>query len=145
MSDTPTVADRMNNPGNLKDSATGGFRQFASPQEGYAALLNDLQTKVSGKSKTGVNGSSTLYDFAKTYAPSSDNNDSAKYAADLANTLGVRPDTQIGELQPRLGEFAQAIARKEGYSSAKDFKSQSLPLLKILSSPKVITVFPHHP
>lgn len=105
----------------MKDPATSQFRKFKTPEEGYTALLNDLQTKVSGKSTTGLTGSSTLYDFAKTYAPANDQNDPAKYAADLANFMKVRPDTQIGTLQSRIGDFAQAVARREGYSGAKNF------------------------
>lgn len=119
------LADQNNNPGNLKDFNTGQFKRFNNSQEGYSALLNDLQGKVSGKSATGINGSSTLYDFSKTWAPASDKNNPAKYAADLANTLGVRPDTPIGDLQSRLGDFAQAIARNEGYTQAKSFAATS--------------------
>lgn len=121
------LPDVNNNPGDLKDPTTGQFRQFASPQEGYAALANDLQQKIDGKSTTGLNGSSTLYDFSKAWAPKSDKNDPASYAANLANTLGVRPDTPIGELKSRVGDFAQAIARNEGYSKAKNFVATASP------------------
>ena len=120
----PTVADRNNNPGNLRDPQTGTFRTFATPQEGYAALLNDLQGKVTGNTRTGLNSASTLFDFAKTYAPSSDNNNPAQYTANLANTLGIRPDTTLGQLQPHIGDFAQAIAKNEGYTAASGFKAQ---------------------
>lgn len=119
------LPDRNNNPGNLKDFNTGQFRQFKSPQEGYAALLNDIQGKIDGKSSSGVNGSSTLFDFSKAWAPASDKNNPAKYAADLANSLGVRPDTPIGELKSRVGDFAQAIARNEGFSQASGFQATS--------------------
>lgn len=123
----PTVADRNLNPGNLKDPSTGSFRTFGSHQEGYAALLNDLQSKMTGTTSTGLGPSSTLADFSKTYAPPSDNNDSAQYAANLANTLGVRPDAQLGSLKDRIGDMAQAIARNEGYTPAKSFQSQAQP------------------
>lgn len=121
---TPTVADRFNNPGNIKDASTGGFKVFATPQEGYAALLNDLQSKITGATSTGLKPTSTLYDFASKYAPSSDKNDPAQYTANLANAMGVRPDTQLHELQPRIGDFAQAIAKAEGYTPAANFQSQ---------------------
>lgn len=120
----PTVADRNNNPGNLRDPSTGSFRTFKSPDEGYAALLNDLQGKMTGATSTGLSGKSTLYDFASKYAPSSDNNNPAQYTANLANTLGVRPDTRLEELQPRIGDLAQAIAKNEGYSGAKGYTAQ---------------------
>jgi len=111
-----TLADRNNNPGNLRDFNTGEFRKFNSPQEGFAALMNDLQTKIDGKSTTGITGQSTLADFAKIYAPQSDNNNPAQYTANLANKLGIRPDTRLEELRPNIGKFAEAIANNEGYS-----------------------------
>lgn len=120
---TDTLADRNFNPGNLKDHSTGQFKQFASEGEGYAALMNDLQSKVKGTSTTGLNGNSTLYDFASSYAPSSDNNDPAQYTANLANRLGVRPDSKLSELESRIPDFAQAIAANEGYTGAKGFKA----------------------
>jgi hypothetical protein len=110
-----TLADRNNNPGNLRDTSTGSFRQFKTPQEGYAALLNDLQAKKTGTTTTGVGPSSTLADFAKVYAPPSEN-DSAQYTANLANFMGARPDSRLSELD--VGKWADAIARAEGYSGA---------------------------
>ena len=88
---------RNNNPGDLRDTSTGSFRQFNSPQEGYAALLNDLHAKQTGTTTTGLGPSSTLADFAKTYAPPSENN-SAQYAANLANHMGVRPDAPLSSI-----------------------------------------------
>ena len=120
----PTIADTNNNPGNLKDPSTGKFRTFSSPEEGYAALLNDFQVKIDGKSKTGLNAKSTLYDWAQKYAPSTDNNDPGQYTANLANSLGIRPDTTLGELQPHLGDLVQAVARNEGYTAAKGFSKK---------------------
>lgn len=110
-----TPAVRNNNPGNIKDPATGTFKQFATPQEGYAALLNDLEAKKTGHTSTGLTPTSTLVDFAKTYAPPGGNNNSAKYAADLANQMGVRPDTPIGQLD--TGKWAAAVAHNEDNSS----------------------------
>lgn len=127
MSNLPT---RNQNPGDLRDPSTGGFRSFSSPQEGHVALLNDLTAKMTGTSTTGIGPSSTLADFAKVYAPSSDNNDSAKYAADLANKMGVSPDTRIGSLTGRIGDFANAISGNEGYQgyNPKPFSSGLLSL-----------------
>jgi uncharacterized membrane protein len=56
-----------------------------------------------------------LADFASHYAPSSDGNNPAQYAADLANQIGVSPDTKINQLQSKIGQFADAIAKNEGY------------------------------
>lgn len=112
----PTVADRNNNPGNLRDPKTGSFRTFSTPQEGYAALLNDLETKKTGQSTTGLQPGHTLADFSNVYAPKGDNNNPAQYTANIANYLGVRPDTPISQLD--TGKWAEAIAHAEGYSAA---------------------------
>lgn len=112
----PNLPTRNNNPGDLRDTSTGDFRQFSSPQEGYAALLNDLQAKQVGTTTTGLGPSSSLADFAKIYAPPGDNNNSGKYAADLANKMNVSPATQLKDLN--LGHWADAIAGNEGFANA---------------------------
>jgi hypothetical protein len=117
------LANRNNNPGNLKDPSTGQFRQFSSPQEGYAALLNDLEIKKSGQSKTGLTPDSTLADFAKVYAPASDKNDPAQYTANIANHMGARPDARLRELD--TGKWAEAIANAEGYKGQTSNREQT--------------------
>lgn len=112
MANLPT---RNNNPGDLKDPSTGTFKSFTDPQQGFDALKQDLQGKITGNTKTGLNGNSTLAQFASVYAPSSDNNDPTSYANKLATKLGVTSDTPIGKLSDRLDDFASAIADNEGY------------------------------
>lgn len=109
-----TLADKNNNPGNLKDPSTGQFRVFSTPQEGYAALLNDLQIKKTSSQKLGPN--KTLADFSQVYAPASDNNNPAQYTANIANHMGVRPDAKLSELD--VGKWADAISHAEGYTAA---------------------------
>lgn len=105
-----------NNPGDLRDigqagatQGAGGFASFQDPKAGYAALLNDLQTKINN------NPQHTLVDFASQYAPASDGNNPAQYAANLANQLGVAPNATLGSLEPRIGDLAQAVSKNEGY------------------------------
>lgn len=120
------IPTRLNNPGSLKDPATGQFRQFNSPQEGYAALLNDLEGKKTGRTQTGLGPQSTLVDFAKVYAPASDKNNPAQYAANLANHMRVRPDATLASLD--TGKWAEAVANAEGYQGAQpnnNFGTQS--------------------
>ncbi len=105
---------RNNNPGNIR-GAGGAFVKFKTPLEGQIALYNDLTVKMTGQSKTGLKPQSSLYEFAQKYAPKSDGNDPANYAANIANELGISPDTQIGSLVPRVDDFAKAIAKHEGY------------------------------
>lgn len=114
--DMPNLPTANNNPGDLRfigqTGATpgqGGFASFQDPKQGFAALLNDVQTKINN------HPNNTLVDFANQYAPSSDGNDSAGYAAKLANQLGVAPNTPLKSLEPNIGKFAEAIANNEGY------------------------------
>lgn len=124
--DMPNLPTRNQNPGDLRDPSTGNFQKFSSPQEGHAALLNDLTAKMTGHSSTGLGPDSSLAEFAKTYAPPSENN-SAQYAADLANKLGVSPDTPIGSLKDRIGDFADAVASNEGYTSSVSSNPETPP------------------
>lgn len=109
----PNIPTAQNNPGDIKQG--GQIATFSSPQEGKAALYNDLTAKMNGTSSTGVGPSSTLVDFAKVYAPAADKNNPLDYAAKLANQLQVSPDTQIGTLHSRIDDFANAISNNEGY------------------------------
>lgn len=111
------LAIQNNNPGNLKDTKTGSFRKFSTPDEGYSALEDDLNYKMSGKGKR-IGPQSTLLDFANMYAPASDNNNPTQYAQNLAKQLGVKPETPIGNLQNRLHDFAHAVATNEGSNTA---------------------------
>lgn len=110
-----TLATRNQNPGNIKDPSTGNFRQFSSKEEGFAALLNDIEGKVTGNTRTGLGPQSTLHDFVNTWAPASDNNNPGEYTAFLANELGVRPDSTLQELQSRVPDLAKSVAKFEGY------------------------------
>lgn len=115
MANLPT---ENNNPGDLRyagqlgaSQGQGGFAGFPDAKTGYAALLNDLQTKINR------NPNANLVDFSSEYAPSSDGNNVGQYAANLANKLGVRPDATLGSLQSRIGDLAQAVANNEGYDA----------------------------
>lgn len=85
---------RNNNPGNLKDPQTGAFRTFATPEDGMAANLADLQYKISGdspamKAKFGNDYTPTLSNLISTWAPASDNNDPKKYADFVSQRTGI--------------------------------------------------------
>lgn len=115
-----TLAERNNNPGNLRfigqEGATpgqGGFAAFPTLEAGLQALQNDLTAKLTGKSRTGLNGNSTIQELMNVYAPKGDGNDPTTYANNLARELGVSTNTKIGTLMPRIGELTQAIAKFE--------------------------------
>jgi hypothetical protein len=108
-----TPAAKNNNPGNLRDPKTGAWQKFATPQEGFEALKKDLMGKMTGNTRTGLNGNSTLLQFTNVYAPKSDGNNPTAYAQDLAKKLGVTVNTKIGDLLPRIDEFAAFVAQHE--------------------------------
>lgn len=121
MSNLPT---ENNNPGDLREAGqansstgAGGFASFPNPQDGYAALANDIQAKMT------AHPTWDLGQFASVYAPPSDNNDTASYTAKLANQLGVPPSTPISQLQGKMGQFVSAIANNEGYDGAQATQS----------------------
>lgn len=94
-----TVSVRNNNPGNLRSSPymsgqRDGFAYFKTYDDGWNALLWQLQISVDGRSGV-YNPEMTLYEFFETYAPSSDSNAPRLYAESVAKKLGVSPETKI--------------------------------------------------
>ncbi|NQU87467.1 MAG: hypothetical protein HQ541_17065 [Mariniphaga sp.] len=63
---------QKNNPGNLRCFKTGEFRVFSTVEKGYAALLHDLDLKISGRS-VWTDSTTTIYDFINIYAPAFEN------------------------------------------------------------------------
>lgn len=113
MANLPT---RNNNPGDLRNPATGSFQIFANPDQGFQALKSDLQAKITGHTKTGLGPNSTVRDLAYVWAPPSDNNDSESYAKNLAAKAGVSTTTPISQVN--IDKLAAAIASNEGYQGA---------------------------
>lgn len=119
-----TLAERNNNPGNLRfagqQGATqgqGGFAAFPTLQAGLDALRNDLLGKMTGNTRTGLTGNSTVQDLINVYAPKGDGNDPTTYAKNLANALGVSTSTKLSTLVPRIDEVVNAVAKFEsGFS-----------------------------
>jgi lipid-A-disaccharide synthase len=66
---------------------------------------------------------STLADFAKAYAPSSDKNNPAQYTANLANHMKVRPDARLQDLD--TGKWAEAVAQAEGYKGKTSQRNET--------------------
>lgn len=111
------LPQRNNNPGDLTNPNTGQLMVYSTPQQGWTALVNDIQAKTSGNNAHGLGANSTLQDFANVYDPKSptNGNDPVAYAANLARQLGVTPTTKLGDLSGRTQDFAVAIANNEGY------------------------------
>lgn len=93
-----SLAYRNNNPGNLRPGSlavgatgsNGGYAVFPDFQTGWNALLGLIQSPAYW--------SLTLVQFFSQYAPSADNNNPAAYAATVAASLGVDPNTPISQL-----------------------------------------------
>jgi hypothetical protein len=97
-----TLAQRNNNPGNLRSGpgqigTSGGFAVFPDAATGWAALDNQVQVNAD----RGL----TLNEFFAGkpgvyagYAPSSDANNPAAYAAFVASQTGADPNTPLNSL-----------------------------------------------
>jgi hypothetical protein len=91
-----TIANRNNNPGNLRDQTgtiypslphdSGGFVIFPTAQAGWDALQNDLTIKA--------NRGMTITQTISAWAPPSENNTSA-YIASVSAQTGLSPDTPL--------------------------------------------------
>ncbi|HHZ7380636.1 TPA: hypothetical protein ACWL1E_005255 [Klebsiella pneumoniae] len=111
-----TLADRNNNPGNIRPAGGGGFRAFGSALEGWEAMKNQLMRYFTGK--TTGRRLQTIMDIVSTWAPAADNNDPAKYARDVAGWMGVSPTAALNLSDPNtMAMLMQSMARKEGYSN----------------------------
>jgi len=102
---------RNNNPGNLRDSSTGQFRVFDTPEAGQAAMQADLTAKISGNSPAmeknfGKGYSPTLSNVITTYAPPTENNTKA-YIDTVSKATGIAPDqilktNDLAKLMPAM-------------------------------------------
>ncbi|MFQ1057416.1 hypothetical protein ACJWUX_06350 [Klebsiella pneumoniae] len=111
-----TLADRNNNPGNIRPVGGGGFRAFGSALEGWEAMKNQLMRYFTGK--TTGRRLQTIMDIVSTWAPAADNNDPAKYAREVAGWMGVSPTAALNLSDPNtMAMLMQSMARKEGYSN----------------------------
>jgi hypothetical protein len=87
-----SLAQRNNNPGNLRSGvgqsgSSGGYAVFATPQDGWNALQNQIEID-SGRGLS-------LRDFIYKYAPPSENNTSA-YLTNVVSWLGLStPDISL--------------------------------------------------
>lgn len=113
--DKRTLADRNNNPGNIRPASGSGFRVFESASKGWDAMKNQLLRYFEGKT-TGKK-LETIIDIVKTWAPASDKNDPDRYAKDVSGWMGISEKAKIDLSDSgTLASLMQAMARKEGYS-----------------------------
>lgn len=111
-----TLADKNNNPGNLRfvgqygaSEGEGGFAKFNTPEEGWQALQNQIRLDQS----RGL----TLAQFVSKYAPPTEN-DTETYTQQMAQWLGADPNTPLSSLD--YSTVAEMVARKESGSQFVD-------------------------
>lgn len=126
-----TISDQnwgRNNPFNVKSK--NGLRSYMTPENGIHAGLSTISKYLSKQGYAGVNQDSTLLDLMGKWAPVTDRNNPVKYAAGIANEMGLigGPTTQLKDLKGREPEIAQAMMRREGPSS-----KARIPLLQSLT------------
>lgn len=104
-----TLADRNNNPGNLRPPGQSqGFQNFATPEEGTAAMIRQLDLY---RTRNGLN---TVQGIVSRWAPPNEN-DTAAYIRNVSSALGVAPDAPIDTAdQQTMRRLVVAMARQEG-------------------------------
>lgn len=118
------------NPGNIRRSSNAWVGKFATQADCEAAgRVWDTAFEVFDTMEHGVRamghllntyaqsyGFNTVNQVVYRYAPPSDGNNTATYAANVANYLGVAPDTQI-DIYSILPNITLAMCQEEtGYS-----------------------------
>lgn len=110
-----TIADRFNNPGNLRaapgyetsNTKSGNFAVFPTLDEGVLASARQLQIYGS----LGIN---TVSEIAKKWAPPNEN-DTAEYIRHVVKTTGLGANDRLNLNDPAiLAKLISAMATKEG-------------------------------
>lgn len=112
-----TLADRNNNPGNLRPVGGTGFTSHESPLDGWMAMARQIRLYFTGKSAAaGFKKLQSIWDIIHKYAPASDNNDPEAYSNFVASMMGVGAKDTLNLSDPQqFSNLLQAMSRKEGY------------------------------
>jgi hypothetical protein len=115
-----TIANRNNNPGNLRYAANqvgqentvnGKFATFATPQDGWDALTNYINS----------NSGMTLRDFTYKYAPPVEN-DTSNFLNYLSGQTGIGPDQQLAGV---LGGSDSLVSASDSWDVSSYFSDIS--------------------
>ena len=121
---------RNNNPGNISKTseAWGGevqgkderYKSFATPEDGIAAIGKNL---MAYQNKHGIN---TVSGIISRWAPANEN-DTAGYIKQVAQSLGVQPDQQVNVSDPAVmtGLTKAIIQRENGKNPYSDDQIRS--------------------
>jgi hypothetical protein len=97
------AAGRNMNPGNLRRSSLAvgidqkGYAIFNSVDKGWQALLDDITSKLKGRTRTGLGPNSTIESFIYKWAPPSDNNPTNVYVQFISDKMGVSPQAKFSD------------------------------------------------
>lgn len=110
---------RTNNPGNLRSwsgaGSSGGFAQFASPEDGLKAAGKNL---IAYQEKYGIN---TINKIISRWAPASDNNNVPAYVSAMSKSTGFGADQQLDMKDPKvLAPLISAITKHENGQNPYD-------------------------
>ena len=117
-----TLAVKNNNPGNLRPSSGKGFKKFSSPEEGFNALIKQIDLYKTGESSH-TEGNETLQELINIYAPSNEN-DPINYANIVAERLNITSDTLIKDINTK--KLAEAIAYVEDKNMHKILQNKNI-------------------
>lgn len=113
-----TIADRFNNPGNLRwaegysseNTRSGKFAVFPTLDEGVLAATKQLQIY-------GAKGINTVGDIVRKWAPPKENN-TAEYIRHVVKTTGFNENQKLNLNDPQvIAKLISAISQKEGAGS----------------------------
>lgn len=118
---TAPVSVRSNNPGNLVDPKTGQIKTFETPEQGQAALEQDIASKLGGTSAAykarfsdaPVSPITLAETWAPSNAPGNSMQSTANYANHIAKALGIGAGDTIPNTPEARAKVAQAITEFE--------------------------------
>jgi hypothetical protein len=118
------TTNASNNPGNIRGK-DGKFINFATPEDGYNALVRDITIKLSGKSrmmqwKFGKNYKPTIAKLIYVYAPPHEN-DYKRYVMFLSEHTGIHPDQILTGADVEV-IVQQMIVMEQGHKNAAIYK-----------------------
>jgi hypothetical protein len=98
-----SLSYRNKNPGNLRWSPfeigkNNGYSVFESDFMGWYAFYWDIFQKAHGKTRTKLNGESTLEELIYTWAPKEDGNDPKKYTDIVEKESGIDSNTKLNQI-----------------------------------------------
>lgn len=97
----------------MQQGSSNGFKTYKTYQEGKQALLDQLNLYKTGRTRNNVSPDSTLQQAMSVYAPVGDGkNNPTLYAAYIAHSIGVTPNTPISKIS--TVDWANAIEKFEG-------------------------------